>query len=769
MKFSKIYILALIFICPIFSEDEILVSKNDLYEIAESLIENGDYYNAVAIHQQILDYQINTFGLNNIEAAKTSELIGKLLVMTSNFEDAELYITQSIKIQSNLLLQQQLATKSSLELLKEVYSVKNDSMGYEYIGDQLRIISKADSLNMTDFWAPIIYGLKNIDNVNPDNFDELDELYFQSKNLIAIADSYFEADLYFDALINLLRAISIDERNISVPFLKDYLSQYDDKVPYMIGTLMDYSTQDSTYISHKDFLMGMIYLHQGDVELSNQRIDSYLQNNFNDSRPYQIKGDYYMYHQDYLSALFNYRKSDQIKGSNSYSLYKQSLCLLELAKYTEAITVLNKVIKMEPYHQDAYYFRGLAYTLKLQYNNGIKDFTDHILINPDNLETYYYLGLCYYNIQQYHRAKEALVRYIKFDNENPDAHYYLGLIYENILDIDKAISHFSIARKFNSQFDESNLRLGMIHYSLKKYSKAIEPLRDYVINHPDSLHVLDIFAQSLYNEKRYPESIDAYTRLYESDPFNADYLIAISNAHIELDDMTSAKDVLTKVILLGNVNSDIVFTLATIESELKDYNNAITHYQMAIQMGTPTLEMYYNLAMSYANTGNYMQALIAFKNAYEKDPNDYEIVYQIAVCYKQIEMYKDARTYLDLFISEYPDDYIAHFLMGELYFLDSNFLSAKKYFKKSLSLNSNDYTSLYYLGICDFENEDYINAAKYFKKSIKIEPDHAPSHYQLAIIYDILGKTREAKKQMNIIYMLDQALHDDLKIKLKQN
>ena len=107
--------------------------------------------------------------------------------------------------------------------------------------------------------------------------------------------------------------------------------------------------------------------------------------------------------------------------------------------------------------------------------------------------------------------------------------------------------------------------------------------------------------------------------------------------------------------------------------------------------------------------------------------------------------------------------------MGELYFLDSNFLSAKKYFKKSLSLNSNDYTSLYYLGVCDFENEDYINAAKYFKRSIKIEPDHAPSHFQLAIIYDILGKTREVKKQMNIIYMLDQALHDDLKIKLGKN
>ena len=57
----------------------------------------------------------------------------------------------------------------------------------------------------------------------------------------------------------------------------------------------------------------------------------------------------------------------------------------------------------------------------------------------------------------------------------------------------------------------------------------------------------------------------------------------------------------------------------------------------------------------------------------------------------------------------------------------------------------------------------------FLKKSIKINPDHSKSHYHLALIYNILGKTREVKKEMNIIYMLDQALHNDLKIKLEQN
>ena len=769
MKLYKIYLLILLFICPVLSDDEILISKNDLNEIAESLISNGDYYNAIAIYQQILEYQINTFGLNNIEVAKSSEIIGKLLMMTSSIEDAEVYIIQSIKINSNLLLQKQLEIKPSLELLKEIYSFKNDSISYNYIDNQLDIISKANTINEINFWAPITYGLDNISKINPDSLKGLDKLYFQSKNLISIADSYFEADLYFDALVNLLKAISIDYNNISIPFLNTYLSSHETKIPYMINTIMDYSTQDSIYASHKDILLGLIYTYTGESELANTYLDNYLLKNFNDPRAYQLKGDYYMSKEDFLSALFNYRKSDQIDGGSIYSFYNQSLCLYELEKYSEVRTILNKVIKLDPYHNDAYYFKGLANTLTMNYRNAIKDFTDHILINPDNSETYYYLGICYYKIKQYHRAKESLERYIKFDNENPDAHYYLGLIYENILDLEQAINHLSVARKFNSQFRESNLHLGLIHYNLKNYSKAIEPLRDYIIENPDSLEILKLFAQALSYEKRYPESIDAYQRLYQEEPTNADYLILISNAYIELDDMINAKETLTKVILLGNVNADIVFTLAKIESELEDYNNAITHFQMAIQMGYPTIEMYYNLAMTYASVGNYMQALIAFKNAYKKDSNDHEIIYQIAVCYKQLEMYSDARTYLDLFIFEFPNDYIAHFLMGELYFLDSSFLNAKQHFEKSLSINSNDYLSLYYLGVCNFENEDYINAAKYFKRSIKINPDYAQSHFYLAIAYNILGKTREVKKEMNIIYMLDQVLHNDLKIKFEEN
>ena len=46
-------------------------------------------------------------------------------------------------------------------------------------------------------WDPIIYGLDNIESLDPNSLDEINTLKFRSDNLLSIADSYFEADLYF--------------------------------------------------------------------------------------------------------------------------------------------------------------------------------------------------------------------------------------------------------------------------------------------------------------------------------------------------------------------------------------------------------------------------------------------------------------------------------------------------------------------------------------------------------------------------------------------
>ena len=48
------------------------------------------------------------------------------------------------------------------------------------------------------------------------------------------------------------------------------------------------------------------------------------------------------------------------------------------------------------------------------------------------------------------------------------------------------------------------------------------------------------------------------------------------------------------------------------------------------------------------------------------------------------------------------------------------------------------------------------------EKALKINPDDAKSQYQLALTYLQLNKVREARKKLNILYMLDMNMYDSL-------
>ena len=129
MNLFKGYIAIILLFSSAFYQEledgEVIVSKNELIAIAESLVESQDYNNAIAIYQQILDYQINKYGIINNKVANTSLLIGELMLEASNFEDAEVYITQSIRIQSKILLAKQVALQPSLIYLREIYNMNN--------------------------------------------------------------------------------------------------------------------------------------------------------------------------------------------------------------------------------------------------------------------------------------------------------------------------------------------------------------------------------------------------------------------------------------------------------------------------------------------------------------------------------------------------------------------------------------------------------------------------------------------------------------------
>ena len=98
-------------------------------------------------------------------------------------------------------------------------------------------------------------------------------------------------------------------------------------------------------------------------------------------------------------------------------------------------------------------------------------------------------------------------------------------------------------------------------------------------------------------------------------------------------------------------------------------------------------------------------------------------------------------------------------MIGECFLKLNDFTKSIDYLKKSSKLfNNKDIKSIYSLGMAHMKLKNYENAAKIFKSGIKLDPDYAMIHYQLIDIYHELNKFREAKKECDILYMLDRKL-----------
>jgi len=85
-----------------------------------------------------------------------------------------------------------------------------------------------------------------------------------------------------------------------------------------------------------------------------------------------------------------------------------------------------------------YYYRGIAYEEKGQFNQAIDDFNKSLEIDPKHAGTYYYRGVAYLKEGEYYRAIDDFTKVLEIDPERADACY------------GRAVAYY-----FKKQYDES--------------------------------------------------------------------------------------------------------------------------------------------------------------------------------------------------------------------------------------------------------------------------------------------------------------------------
>ncbi|MGJ5642699.1 tetratricopeptide repeat protein [Formosa sp. S-31] len=152
----------------------------------------------------------------------------------------------------------------------------------------------------------------------------------------------------------------------------------------------------------------------------------------------------------------------------------------------------------------------------------------------------------------------------------------------------------------------------------------------------------------------------------------------------------------------------------------QDYHTAIKHYKEALKKDSLLMPVYSNLATTYSLVGENDNAKQTLNTWIKKEPNSARPYYLRALL--QFELKANEAAVSDL--------------------------------KMAVKLDPEDSRSKYNLATYYFQNKNIKQAENYIRQALELEPNNPDYNYLLALIYKEQGKTKESKRLMMAIQIM---------------
>ena len=151
------------------------------------------------------------------------------------------------------------------------------------------------------------------------------------------------------------------------------------------------------------------------------------------------------------------------------------------------------------------------------------------------------------------------------------------------------------------------------------------------------------------------------------------------------------------------------------------------------------------------NQGKLPEAIEHFKIAVKNDPKYEQQYLNLAKAYLDIGENDSAVRAASQCLKLYPDYERALNTLGMAYLNKGDLEEAFQVFKRNMKVNPKNVTAYYYSGVIYAQTKDFNTALKYLDEAIKVNARYKPSYLLLARIYELQGRTEDAKRVINYI------------------
>ena len=319
-----------------------------------------------------------------------------------------------------------------------------------------------------------------------------------------------------------------------------------------------------------------------------------------------------------LLTYFALNSFSQLNTKNVLNIGKNAIFFDD---YISAIQNFNSIIKVKPYLEEPYFFRGLAkYNLE-DFIGSDNDYTKSLQINPNYTFAYIYRGVTRHQLKMFQKALNDFNKALKLNPGNAIIYANRGLTKAALEQYIEAEKDYTIAIKLDPKLIGSYINRAAVRSKLNNIKGAIEDC-----NRAISLNIFNADAYNnrgilYYGQKKFKEAIEDFNKAIKINPKNTGLYINRAITKYQLKDLKGTLMDYNKVISIDPNNAIAYYNRAILKVEIGDINSAIEDYGKVIEMNPDNILVYYNRAYAKSLINNidgaindYSQAIDLYKN-----------------------------------------------------------------------------------------------------------------------------------------------------------
>ena len=292
---------------------------------------------------------------------------------------------------------------------------------------------------------------------------------------------------------------------------------------------------DPYYFPAKKYL-GILLIFRGDYKLAGEYLDLYLEHDGND-----VEANYYralaaeqMGQEDLAKNLFEKILTLDPDHLDSY-MHLADIALRE-KDYDRVIFLLTSAEPQSATNENLFYFRGMAYKFKGEYEKAEKDLFKAMELSEDDSQVMLQLALMYDETDQVEKSENILRKYISTNPENAEGYNFLGYMFaERGIKLDDAEELIKKALELKPESGDIIDSMGWVYYQKGMYNEALEMLIKAFKTKGDDPTILEHIGDAYSKLGEKDKALEAYKKSLETDDSNEEVKQKILELELEIE------------------------------------------------------------------------------------------------------------------------------------------------------------------------------------------------------------------------------------------